>query len=71
MWHVWETGEVYIRFWWRGLWERGRLENLGVDGRIILKRSSSSVMRGKAVDLARDWNRLRALLNAVMNLRVQ
>jgi hypothetical protein len=37
MWHVWETGEVYIGFWWRNLRERDHLEDLDVDGRMILK----------------------------------
>jgi len=29
-------GEVYTRFWWGNLRERGHLEDPGVDGRIIL-----------------------------------
>jgi hypothetical protein len=37
MWHVWETREVHTRFWWGDLRERGHLEDLGLDGRIILK----------------------------------
>jgi hypothetical protein len=37
MWHVWETGEVYTRFWWGDLRARDHLEDLGVDERIILK----------------------------------
>jgi hypothetical protein len=28
---------MYTRFWWRHLRERDHLEDLGVDGRIILK----------------------------------
>jgi hypothetical protein len=32
-----ETGEVHTGFWWRDLRERDHLEDLGVDGRIILK----------------------------------
>jgi hypothetical protein len=28
---------VHIGFWWGNLRERGHLENLGIDGRIILK----------------------------------
>jgi len=39
MWHVWETGELHTGFWWGGnLRERDHLEDLGIDGRIILKR---------------------------------
>jgi len=29
-------GEVYTRFWWGNLWERGHLEDSGIDGRVIL-----------------------------------
>jgi hypothetical protein len=32
-----ETGEVHTGFWWEDLKERGHLEDLGADGRIILK----------------------------------
>jgi hypothetical protein len=35
--HVWKTGEVHAGFWWGDLRERGHLEEVGVDGRIILK----------------------------------
>ena len=37
MWHVWETGELHVGFWRRGLSEGDHLEALGLDGRIILK----------------------------------
>jgi hypothetical protein len=37
MWHVWETGEVCIEFYWGDLRERDHLEDPVVDGRIILK----------------------------------
>jgi hypothetical protein len=30
-------GEMHKGFWWRNLRERGCLEDLGIDGRIILK----------------------------------
>jgi len=34
---VWGTGEVYSGFWWGDLRERGHLEGLDIDGKIILK----------------------------------
>jgi hypothetical protein len=37
MWHVWEKEEVYEGFWYGDLAERDNVENLEVDGRIILK----------------------------------
>jgi len=33
---VWETGKVHTGFWCRDLRERDYLEDLGMDGRIIL-----------------------------------
>ena len=35
--HVWGRGEMHIGFWMRDWKERDDLEDLGVDGRIILK----------------------------------
>jgi hypothetical protein len=35
MWHIWGTEEVHIGCWWGDLMERGHLEDLGVDGRIL------------------------------------
>ena len=35
--HVWRRGEVHTRFWWGNLRERHNLEDLGIDGRIILR----------------------------------
>jgi len=35
--HVWETVQVHTGFWWGDLREIEGFEDLGVDGRIILK----------------------------------
>jgi hypothetical protein len=38
MWHVWGGGDVHTGFWWGNLQQRDHLEDLGIDGRTILKR---------------------------------
>jgi hypothetical protein len=35
-WYVWQRGVVHTRFWWGDLREKN-FEDLGVDGRLILK----------------------------------
>jgi hypothetical protein len=52
----------------RDLRERDHLEDPGVDGRMNLQEVQSWGMDW--IDLAQDRNRWRALVNAVMNLRV-
>jgi len=55
----------------RGLRERDHLEDTGVDERIILKCIFRKWDGGIYwIDLAEDRDRWRALVNAVMNLRV-
>jgi hypothetical protein len=70
--HVARMGrrEVYTVFWWGILRERGHSEYPGVDGMIIL--SFKKWDRGGMywIDLAQDRDRWRALVNAIMNLRV-
>jgi hypothetical protein len=36
-WHVWGTRELHTRVWWGNLKKRDHLEDLGIEGRIILK----------------------------------
>jgi hypothetical protein len=51
--------------------EGDHVEDPGVDGRIILKRIFKKRDRGVDwIDLADDRDRWRAVVNAVMNLRV-
>jgi hypothetical protein len=65
-------GEVYTRFWWGNLRKRDHLEDLGVDGRIILRCIIRKWEVGDMgwIDLTEDRDRWWALVNAVMNLRV-
>jgi len=62
---------VYTGFWWGNLKKRDQLEDPSVEGRIIFKwifRKWYEVMDWTGV--AQDRARSRALVNAVMNLRV-
>ena len=65
-------GNVYTVFWWGNLREIDHLEDSGVGGRIILRWIIRKWDVGGMdwIDLAQDGDRWRALVNAVMNLRV-
>ena len=66
-------GEAYRGFWWGNLRERDHWGDPGVDGRIILRWIFRKWNVGGGMDwieLAQDSDSWRALVNAVMNLRV-
>jgi len=61
---------TYIGFWWGNVRERDHLEDLGVDGRIILSWIFRKWNVGGMdwIDLAQDGDRWWMLVNAVINL---
>ena len=65
---MWGRGEVYTSVWWGNLRERDHLGDPGVDGRIILRWIFRKWDVG--IDVARDMDRWRAVVNALMNLLV-
>jgi hypothetical protein len=65
------TKEVHAGFWWGDLKEGDHFGDPGVDCRIILKYIFKKWDGGMDwIDLAEDTDRWRAVVNAVMNLRV-
>jgi hypothetical protein len=63
MWHVREAGEVHAAFWSGDLMEIHHLEDLGVEGRIILQWIFKKGGRGHG-------RHGRDVVNAVMDFRV-
>jgi hypothetical protein len=63
---------VYTGLWWGNLRESPHLEEPGLDVRIILSWIFRKYNRGAIdrTDLTQDRDRWRALVNAVVNLRV-
>jgi hypothetical protein len=71
--HVARMGqrEVHIGFWWGELSEGDHLGDSGVDGRIVLKSIFKTWDGGiNWIELAQDRELWRAVVKAVMNLRV-
>jgi len=61
MWHVWER-EIHTG--WGKVRERDNFEDLGIDGRTVLKRVFKNWDRGmNCINLALGGNRWRAILN--------
>jgi hypothetical protein len=62
---------VHTGFWWGCRRERARLEDLGIDGRIMLEWLCKIQDRSvEWIDLAQVREKWRALLIAVMNFRL-
>jgi hypothetical protein len=69
--HVWGKTKGAYRVWRGKLTETAHLEDLGVDGRIILKLFSKIEMRGiDWLHLAQDRERWLPIVNSAMNFRV-
>jgi hypothetical protein len=69
MWHALESREKCTRFWW----ERDHLEDQGVGGKMGSEWILGKLAWGGGVDwirLAQDRGRRRAVVSAMMNLRV-
>jgi hypothetical protein len=66
---VWKRGEVCAGFLWENVRERDDLEDVGVDGRIILKWIMKWHGGVDWIDVAHDRVRWRTVLNAVMNVK--
>jgi hypothetical protein len=69
MWHAWERTEMCTRFWCESRKERDHLKDQGVDG---IRMDLMEIGWGSVewIQLAQDRDRWRAVVNAVMNLRV-
>jgi hypothetical protein len=72
MWHTWERGETCTGFWCESLREKDHLKDQGIDGRMRSKWTFGRLVAGvwEWIHLAQDRDHWRALVNAVMNLRV-
>jgi hypothetical protein len=71
MWHVCGRVELRTGFWWENLREGGYLEDPSVDERIILKLIFKKWYEGfDLTDVAQDRDGWRAVVNAVMSIRI-
>jgi hypothetical protein len=72
MWHAWERAETYSGFWWESPKKKDHLKDQGVDGKMGSKLNLGRLVGGgvERIHLAQDRDRWRAVVNAVMNLRV-
>jgi hypothetical protein len=68
MWHAWERREKCSRFWWESPKERDHWEDQGDGIRMDLREIGLGGVDW--IRLAQDRNRWKAVMSAVMNLRV-
>jgi hypothetical protein len=69
---VWGKRESCTGFWWENLRERDQREDPGIDGKIILGWIFRNLGCGGMdwIGLAQDRERWRAIVSAVMKLRI-
>jgi hypothetical protein len=72
MWYTWERAETRTGFWWESPNEKYHLEDQGADEMMGSKWTLGRLVGGcvEWIHLAQDGDRWRAVVNAVMNLRV-
>jgi hypothetical protein len=72
MWHAWERGETCKGFWWESPKEKRPLERPRRRWDSGIKKDLREIGGGcvEWIHLAQDRDRWRAVVNAVMNLRV-
>ena len=70
MWHTWGKGKGVYSVSWENLRETDHVEGLDVDGRIILKCTFKKEDEDvKWIDLAKEREELRCVLDTIMNRR--
>jgi hypothetical protein len=71
MWHTWETEELHTVLWWGDLRETDHLEDLTINGKIILKCLQEVEWEGRdRIYLAKDRDRRRTFVDVVMNIQI-
>jgi hypothetical protein len=72
MWHAWERRKKCTRFWWESPKERDHLEDQDIGGKMGSECILGRLAWGGVdwIRLAHDRDRWRAVVSAVMNLRV-
>jgi hypothetical protein len=72
MWHAWERREKCTRFLWESPKERDHIEDQGIGEKNGIRMDLREICFGGVdwIRLAQDRDRWRAVVSAVMNLRV-